>query len=465
MSEAERAPSRWKRLVLRGSLFELGGYVTTYGLRFVSSTILRSLLFPAAFGVMEVVNGVMIGLIMLSDVGIQQAIIQSERGDERDFLDTAWTLHVIRGLGLWLVACLIAYPASLLAGEPELVELIPVASLGVLLLGFHTTAEFTLRRRMTLGRVILMEVLTQGITVTVTIGCAVVWPSVWALVIGGLTSATVRLLFSHYLARLVGYRNRFHLHADSRKEIFEFGKWITASSAVFFAASWGDRLLMVSFLGARVAGIYATAVLIAESVSAALDKVIHGVFYPLFSRVGREGTDALRSVYYATRLRFDAMTLTLTGGLAAMGPWVIGLLFDPRYATAGWMLRVLCVRAASMAIVAPAETCLTSLGHTRYGFYQNVLRAAWILIGVPIGYVVGGAEGVVWVAALSAIPPLFALWPKLRSLGILRLEREALAVLFFAAGYGVAYALTLVLPEASELRDAIKALLAPVRGG
>ncbi|MGE3635859.1 MAG: hypothetical protein AB7P00_38490, partial [Sandaracinaceae bacterium] len=65
----------------------------------------------------------------------------------------------------------------------------------------------------------------------------------------------------------------------------------------------------------------------------------------------------------------------------------------------------------------------------------------------------------------SAIPPLFALWPKLRSLGILRLERKTLAVLFFAAGYGVAYALTLVLPEASELRDAIKALLAPVRGG
>ncbi len=457
--EEEEPQSRWKRLVLRGSIFELGGYVMTYALRFLSSTVLRSLLFPAAFGVMEVINGITIGLIMLSDVGIQQAVIQSERGDEPVFLDTAWTIHVVRGLILWGVACAVAYPASLIAGEPELAYLIPIASLGVVALGFHSTAEFTLRRRMTLGRIILMEVVTQAITVTVTISWASVSPTVWALIAGGLVSTLVRLAFSYYLNRFAGHRNRFRWDPQVRKEIWEFGKWITASSAVFFAAQWGDRLLMVSFLGTAVSGVYATAVLIAESVGAALDKVIHGVFYPLFSRVGREGTERLREVYYQTRLRFDAMTMILTGGLAAMGPWVIELLFDERYAAAGWMLRVLCLRSATMAVVAPAETCLTSLGRTRYGFYQNVLRAVWILAGVPLGYYFGGAEGVVWVAALSGVPPLFALWPKLWALKILRPERELLAWVFFAAGFGIGLAVLWVLPDAAPMRDVVRGLL------
>ena len=450
--EEPKGLGRWKRLVLRGSAFELGGYVATYGLRFVSSTVLRSLLFPAAFGLMEVINGVLIGLIMLSDVGIKQAVIQSERGDDPVFLDTAWTIHVVRGVALWIVAGLLAFPAGWITGEMELAYLIPIASLGVVALGFHSTAEFTLRRRMTLGRVILMEVVAQAVTVTVTITWASLSPTVWALVAGGLCNALVRLAFSYWLTRFAGHTNRFRWDPQVRHEIWQFGKWITASSAVFFAASWGDRLLMVSFLGTTVSGVYATAVLIAESVGAALDKVIHGVFYPLFSRVGREGTERLREVYYATRLRFDALTMVATGGLAAMGPWVIGLLFDDRYAAAGWMLRVLCLRSASMAVVAPAETCLTSLGHTRYGFYQNVVRAVWILGGVPLGYAFAGAEGVVWVAALSGLPPLLALWPKLHELEILRLGREALAWAVFGAGFAIGYGVLWLLPAADAIR-------------
>lgn len=458
--ESGEPKSRWKRLVLRGSIVELGGYVTTYGLRFVSSTVLRSLLFPAAFGLMDLINGIIIGLVMLSDVGIQQAVIQSKRGDEPIFLDTAWTVHVVRGVLLWLIACAIAYPASLMTGESELAYLIPFASLNVVALGFHSTAEFTLRRRMTLGRVVLMEVVTQVVTVAVTISWAAVSPTVWALIAGGLVSTLTRLAFSYYLNRFAGHVNRFRWDPGVRKEIWDFGKWITASSAVFFAASWGDRLMMVSFLGVTVSGIYATAVLIAEAAGGALDKIIHGVFYPLFSRIGREGTERLREVYYATRLRFDALTMILTGGLCAMGPFVIELIFDERYAAAGWMLRVLSLRSATMAVVAPAETCLTSLGHTRYGFYQNVLRAIFILGGVPIGYWFWGAEGVVWVTALSGFPPLLALWPKLRELKILRLEREALAWMFFGVGAAIGFGVLWLLPEGGEIREWLKALIA-----
>ncbi|MCB9591993.1 MAG: oligosaccharide flippase family protein [Sandaracinaceae bacterium] len=457
--QPEKPKENLRKLALRGSFWQLLGYVLTYGLRFVSSTVIRSLLFPAAFGIMEVVTGLTLGLIMLSDVGIQQAIVRSERGDEPVFLNTAWTMHVVRGVGLWLIAVVIAYPASLITHTPQVAYLLPIASLSVVTMGFHSTAEFTLRRRVQLGRLVAMETSCMVVSLAVTITWASIQPSVWALVAGGLTNAAMYLGWSYVLAKHVGYFNKFAWDPSVRKEIWDFGKWITGSSAVFFASTWGDRLLIVGFLGTQIAGVYATAVLISEAVGSALDRVVHGVFYPLFARIQRDGHDKLRKVYYGTRLRFDVLTMASTGGLSVMGPWVIELLFDDRYEAAGWMLRVLCLRSATLAIVSPAETCLTALGHSKFGFYQNLLRAIWILAGVPIGYWIGGAEGVVWATALSGIPPILALWPKLWELKLLRLDREALAWVFFGVGAGLGWLAVWLLPEATEIRHWLRDLV------
>lgn len=456
---AEGGGGALRRLALRGSLFELGGYFAQYALRFASMTVLRALLFPAAFGVMQILDGINIGLVMLSDVGIQQAVIQSKRGDEAVFLDTAWTLHAVRSVALWAVACLLAFPVARIVELPELLYYVPVASFSLVLAGFCTTAEFTLRRRMSIGRLTAVELTAQLVSLSVTITWSSLQPSVWALVAGGLASSTTRLLASHLLARHVGHRNRFAWDAKVRTEIFEFGKWITGSSAVFFVGMWADRLMLVALLGTTVGGVYATAVMIAEVVGGALDRVIHGVFYPLFSRVGQEGIGRLREVYYATRLRFDALTMTSTGVLVATGPWIISFVFDARYAEAGWMLRILALRSAMTSVFAPAETCLTSLGHSRFGLFQNVARATWILVGVPLAFSFWGVAGVVWVTALSLSPSVVVLWPQLRALGILRLEREALAWAWFALGLAVGYAATFVLPDAVWLRDVVRALI------
>ena len=446
----------WRKLALRGGLWEVAGHGMNYVLRFVSRTMLGALLFPAAFGMMEVINGLQFGLVMLSDVGIQQAIIQSKRGDEKVFLDTAFTLHAVRGFALWAAACLLALPIAWVTREPELAYMIPVGSLNILILGFHSTSEFTLRRQMAPGRIVIMDAFVQTVTVIATVTWASYWPSVWALIGGGMVNAVLRMLLTHWLGRVVGYQNWFAWDPEVRKEIFEFGKWITGSSAVDFASMWGDRLLLVTFLGTAVSGVYATAVLIADTASGALNKVVHGVFYPLFSRVARDDREQLRTVYYDMRMRVDALALGATGALAMLGPWVIHFLFDDRYSEAGWMLSLLCIRAGFQCVIAPCETCLVSLGHTRNGFYSNVARASWIVVMVPIGYFLGGATGVVWAATLSGIPSLLTLWPKFRAEGLLRLDRELLSWSFFGLGALLGLAIEYVLPEATELRQWVR---------
>jgi len=52
----------------------------------------------------------MVGVAMFSDVGIEQSIIHNKRGNDPAFVNTAWTVKVIRGVLMWLVLCLLAAP-------------------------------------------------------------------------------------------------------------------------------------------------------------------------------------------------------------------------------------------------------------------------------------------------------------------------------------------------------------------
>ena len=91
-----------KALAMRGSLWIMGGYGMSQALRMGCNLILTRLLFPEAFGLMTLVNTVLIGLGMFSDVGTNQSVIQNERGEDPAFLNTAWTIHIIRGFALGL---------------------------------------------------------------------------------------------------------------------------------------------------------------------------------------------------------------------------------------------------------------------------------------------------------------------------------------------------------------------------
>lgn len=96
--------------VLRGGSWMVIGYGGNQALRLAANLILTRLLFPEAFGLMTLVNVILVGLQMFSDFGLVPAISQNPRGDDPDFLDTAWTIQVIRGGGLWLMTCLLAWP-------------------------------------------------------------------------------------------------------------------------------------------------------------------------------------------------------------------------------------------------------------------------------------------------------------------------------------------------------------------
>jgi O-antigen/teichoic acid export membrane protein len=431
-----------RRLILKGSAVEMMGYGAGQVVRFGSNLVLSRLLSPQAFGLMALVNIVNQGLIMFSDAGLHAAVIQSEQGEDPRFLNTIFSWQAARGFLLCAVACLVAWPLSRLYHEPMLRVLIPVGSLSVAILGFHSTSLYTLRRRMTIRPLVFTELGAQVVSVVVMLCWAVLRPSVWALLAGVLISALVTTLLSHLLR--VGYRNHFQWDKESARAMFEFGKWLAGSSMLTFLSAQGDRLLLGHFLGTTRLGVYSVAVMLSGAFGEAISRIASGVLFPAYSRAHLEGGQRLREVYQKSRFAMDVLVMPALGVLSMVGSVAVRLLYDGRYAEAGWMFEVLSVRIALGAVVAPCQFCLLAVGQPRYGFWLNLARATWLAVCVPMAYYWRGVHGLVWAVALCELAALAVALPAVAK--HIAPRRGFLAPLLF----GLGAALGLLIRQALE---------------
>jgi len=429
---AARPSGELRARTIRGSVLELGGFGAGQFLRFAANLVMTRLLFPEAFGLMALVFVLIQGLEMLSDVGLQASVMQNRRGDEPRFLNTAWTIQIVRGAVLAACAAALAWPGAWLYDEPQLRALLPVAALNLLIAGFNSTSLLTLRRRISIGRIMAIELSAQVVSTTTMIVWAWLHPTVWALVGATLVRSALVLIASHGIR--VAPRNRIAWDAGAAVSLFHFGKWIFGSSALHFVSRQADRLLLGRFIGMTGLGVYSIAVFLSEALADVVTRVTHGVLFAALSEVHRQDRARIPDVFYRARLPLDAGIQTALGGLAAAGSLLVSVLYDTRYADAGWILQALAFRVSLFSVLTPAETCLFAMGHTRYGFYRSVARALWIVVALPVGWSLGGLPGVVTAVALSELPVLLVIWPAIHRYGVLRLRREALAFGFFAVG-------------------------------
>jgi O-antigen/teichoic acid export membrane protein len=296
-----------------------------------------------------------------------------------------------------------------------------------------------------LGWVNALELIQTLVSFPLTIALARLYPSPWALVIGSVSGSLVYTVASHFLP--VPYRNGFRWDKEALAELRQFGRWILGSSAATFFGGQSDRILLGRFLGLAWLGVYSVAVNLSDALGTVATRLVNGVMYPALSEAARSNREHISDFYYRLRKRFDLLAMTTTGFLAGAGGWIVQVLWDRRYTDAAWILQILCIRVAVTLIVSPSETCLFSLGHTRYGFQRSLTRLLASLVCLPAGWYLAGVKGVIWGTVATELTTIFAVWPKCRSLGILRLRNELRSVGIFAGSLAIGLFVRRYLPH------------------
>ena len=390
------------KLAIRGTVWTLIGYGMSQCLRLGANLCLTRLLVPEMFGLMALVNVFILGLTLFSDIGIAPSIIQHERGDEPDFLNTAWTLQIIRGIGLWLCCLLLALPVAQFYGEPQLSWLIPTVGFTTVVSGFNSTALFTFKRQISLGKLTVFEL---GIQVT-SLSIMLIWAwfhrSIWALVVGNLISELLKMIISHRL--IPGNDNRLAWEQKAIADIFAFGKWIFASTAMTFLAAQADRIILGKLLTFKLLGIYNVALIFAELPKMVMMKIGTQVIFPVISRQASLPRQHLREKILHKRRLILITAIPLLAILVGFGDFLILGLYDHRYQDAAWMLPILALGIWPNLLTVTMSPSLLAIGQPLYAAWGNFFKFCYMIIALPVGFSLLGVSGAVIVVACNDFP-------------------------------------------------------------
>lgn len=427
---------------MRAGSWVLAGHGANQLIRLASNLVMTRLLVPEMFGLMAVAWLFMTGLQLISDMGLRQSIVRSQRADDPLFRGTAWFLQIIRGTVLWLCGLMIAgliyflqffglVPAETVYAEPALCFVVAILSFTALIAGFESTRVAMAERNMAQEYVVRMELLSLLCGTGSMIAWALLDRTIWALVAGGLVAAMTRMLLSHMW--LPGNKDALCWDKEIAGDLFGFGKWIFLSSSLTFAVNSGDRLLLGGLVSAQLLGLYAIAFLVVDAASQVISKLLGAVSYPALCEVARERPKELKVAYYRTRLPIDALALSACGLLYVSGDAIIPLMFDARYREAGNIVEVLALTLFFLRYGA-AEMCCLVLNKPQILSIQVAIRGVALYIIVPVTFHYFGFSAALWAIAMHRVFSLLPIFLFKAKYGLFDAKRELLAFSWLVAG-------------------------------
>ena len=263
---------------------------------------------------------------------------------------------------LSFVATVCAEPYAAFYEQPILAPLVRVAAISALFDGFLSASFFTQSRNLNLKRLVGVELGSAIIGTTVTIVWVLISPSIWALVWGGVVTAATLTLLSHLW--LPGIRNRFRLEKRAARSMASFGFWIFFSSALTFGGNHLDKLIFGKLTTMATLGIYSIASMLAMMLDRIVGKLSSERSIPALQR-----HPPLRIGISTKHSAARVPLLTLAGWVVAGSRrWatVVRLLYDPRYAEAGWMLQILVFGAWFRALTAGHTAVALAVGRSQW---------------------------------------------------------------------------------------------------
>jgi O-antigen/teichoic acid export membrane protein len=393
--------SRTLWTALHGSTWTLIGYGGTQLLRTATTILLaRIFLGPKDFGLVALVNVFLGGLEMLSDLGIGMDVVQSPRGDNRDFINTAFWIQACRGLVLWAIATSLAYPFAVFYKQPAVLWLAIVGAASIGLRGFTSGSIWGMTRHIQLKKLTLLNLTSESAGFLISVAWAAVDPGAWALVIGRVASTVVFVAASHLVA---GFGVSMRWDSKAAREIMVFGAGIFVSTSTYFLAGEAERLVVGKFVNLAELGCFSLALTISAAASAGPRQIIGQVFFPMVAKSlqqdKRKAANHYRTVRHLSLAICSVMGLSFVPG----SRWIVALLLGQKYDMTGWVLQLLGFRCALELFTFSAASMLFATGTSKFAAYGNGAKLLFLAGGLPMAFTHFGFRGAVWVLALAPI--------------------------------------------------------------
>jgi O-antigen/teichoic acid export membrane protein len=380
-----------KAKVIRGGAWVFALRIVGRGLGFIRTLILARLLAPEDFGLLGVAMLAISTLETFSQTGFQAALVQKQE-DIEPYLDTAWTVSVIRGACLFIILFVAAPFIGGFFEAPKAINVIRTIALSVLLSGMSNIGVIYFQKELDFRKKFFYEfgIVTADLIVSVSI--ALILRNVWALVFGGLAGSLMRLTLSFTFH---DYRPRLRLSIDQVRCLFSYGRWILGSQVVLLLINQGDDMLLGKMLGVTTLGFYQMAFVISSTPTTEISHVISAVMFPAYSKL--QNDLQLMKIAFLNVLRLTSMvSFFLSGMIIFFHTEIVYLLFGPKWLPMAPAISVLCICGGIRSIGATIGPVLNAKGFpdfvTRLAFVKLIVLAfliypftmAWGMLGTAL---------------------------------------------------------------------------------
>lgn len=379
----------------RGFIWLSAGSGFENGLRLIRNMILTRVLMPEVFGIMAIVFAINAAFQSFTEIGIKQAIIQNQKGDQQTYLNSAWWLSCIRGILLYVLAYICAPFIVNFYNNQELLPLIRIAFLVIIFIALVSPQAYVSIKKMDYKRWMIISNFGGAVGIITTVFLALYLRNVWALVLGFVSEAMVRLLFSHLLCPFVP---GLTLEREHIKALLKYARRMLGLPILTFIFMKTDIFVIGKFLTTKELGLYSMAVALAQ-IPIYLSTILAEVLMPAFSEMQNRFDRINSSIFNITTI------LVLTGTpllifIMLCGEELLSFVYGVQYAAVAVPLTIIFATAFIRVNGLPIVTFYFAIGRPDLQrLFVGIRAIIIVLIIVPsvksFGLIGGATAGLI----------------------------------------------------------------------
>lgn len=355
---------------------KLVSQLITWGMTFIVIRLLE----PADYGLMAIATIAIAFAMLVNELGVGPAIIQTPEIDDRLLRQAFGILIAMNGIlcaGLWLVAPLLAEFFE----EPSVTEILRVLCLQFVFVSFTVIPESLLIRNLDFKRKSIVELITNITGGTATLVLALNGFGVWSLVLGNLIFVALRGVAMN-VANPFFRLPLFSL--SGARGLLTFGGLITIDRLLWFFYSRADVFIVGKILGTELLGIYSVAMQIASLPMQKLNGIINEIAFPAFSKVQHDAEQIRNYLSKAIRL-LSLFAFPVFLGISSVSTEFVSIVLGEQWAMAALPLAVLsCIMPLRMISNVITST-LQGIGRVGVSVGNLVIASIIIPLAIAIG--------------------------------------------------------------------------------
>lgn len=373
--------------MFRKILLLLSGNLVTSVVLFARMIIVARLITVADFGIASTFMVSVMIMQLLSNLGLNQMIIQASDGDDAELQKALQGIQAMRGIISAILLFLLARPMAEFLGQGEITWAYQVLALVPILTGFTHFDVFRQQRQMRYKAFMVTQIVPPVLSL------ALIWPLAyifgdWQVMLWSIMAQWVaNLVLTHVVAE-----RRYAISFDSEilKRGVRFGWPLLVNGVMLFLIFQGERMIVGRELGMAELGIFSMTLSLVQTPMGAVIRAVHQFLLPQLAATKDDDIGFNEVATITLQASALAMAVMVVGAFL-LGPPLVLLALGERYRPVNDLLVMMTTIELIRSVRAGLGQVALARARTGNSAISNIPRVlaiglAWYLLSHGAGF-------------------------------------------------------------------------------